>query len=113
MLELNMNGKMLSDNDIVVLISKDSIQNMTEVKFFTDDGEVALDDITATIDIKINIIAHAVMAARYRSPTLIIGHPYTLLVTVVPFFIAILEIGICAAIAITTAISDINTTGVL
>lgn len=56
MLELNMNGKMLSDNDIVVLISKDSIQNMTEVKFFTDDGEVALDDITATIDIKINII---------------------------------------------------------
>lgn len=56
MLELNMNGKMLSDNDIVVLISKDSIQNMTEVKFFTDEGEVALDDIAATIDIKINII---------------------------------------------------------
>lgn len=56
MLELNMNGKMLSDNDIVVLISKDSVQNLTEVKFFTDDGEVALDDITATIDIKINII---------------------------------------------------------
>lgn len=58
MLELNMNGKMLSDNDIVVLISKDSIQNMTEVKFFTDDGEVALDDIAATIDIKINIICN-------------------------------------------------------
>lgn len=53
------------------------------------------------------------MAARYRRPTLIIGHPYTLLVTIVPFFIAMLEIGICAAIAITTAISDINTTGVL
>ena len=58
MLELNMNGKMLSDNDIVVLISKDSIQNMTEVKFFTDEGEVALDDIAATIDIKINIICN-------------------------------------------------------
>ena len=56
MLELNMNGKMLSDNDIVVLISKDSIQNMTEVKFFTDEGEVVLDDITAAIDININII---------------------------------------------------------
>ena len=56
MLELNMNGKRLSDNDIVVLISKDSVQDLTEVKFFTDDGEVALDDITATIDIKINII---------------------------------------------------------
>ena len=50
MLELNMNGKRLSDNDIVVLISKDSVQDLTEVKFFTDDGEVALDDITATID---------------------------------------------------------------
>uniref|UniRef100_UPI003FF09C78 hypothetical protein n=1 Tax=Ruminococcus bicirculans (ex Wegman et al. 2014) TaxID=1160721 RepID=UPI003FF09C78 len=56
MLELNMNGKRLSDNDIVVLISKDSVQDLTEVKFFTDDGEVAIDDITATIDIKINII---------------------------------------------------------
>lgn len=50
MLELNMNGKRLSDNDIVVLISKDSVQDLTEVKFFTDDGEVALDDIAATID---------------------------------------------------------------
>lgn len=56
MLELNMNGKRLSDNDIVVLISKDSIQNVTEVNFFTDDGEVALDDITADIDININIV---------------------------------------------------------
>lgn len=56
MLELNMNGKRLSDNDIVVLISKDSIQNVTEVKFFTDEGEVVLDDITATIDININIV---------------------------------------------------------
>lgn len=56
MLELNMNGKRLSDHDITVLISKDSIQNVTEVKFFTDEGEVDLDDITATIDIKINII---------------------------------------------------------
>lgn len=56
MLELNMNGKRLSDNDITVLISKDSIQNITEVKFFTDEGEVDLDDITAAIDIKINII---------------------------------------------------------
>ena len=55
MLELNMNGKRLSDHDITVLISKDSIQNVTEVKFFTDDGEVDLDDITAAIDIKINI----------------------------------------------------------
>lgn len=55
MLELNMNGKRLSDNDITVLISKDSIQNVTEVKFFTDEGEVTLDDITAAIDIKINI----------------------------------------------------------
>lgn len=55
MLELNMNGKRLSNNDIVVLISKDSVQDLTEVKFFTDDGEVALDDIAATIDIKINI----------------------------------------------------------
>ena len=56
MLEFNMNGKRLNDNDIVVLISKDSVQDLTEVKFFTDHGEVALDDITATIDIKINII---------------------------------------------------------
>lgn len=55
MLELNMNGKRLSDHDITVLISKDSIQNVTEVKFFTDDGEVDLDDITAAIDIRINI----------------------------------------------------------
>ena len=38
MLELNMNGKRLSDNDIVVLISKDSVHDLTEVKFFTDDG---------------------------------------------------------------------------
>lgn len=37
MLELNMNGKRLSNNDIVVLISKDSVQDLTEVKFFTDD----------------------------------------------------------------------------
>lgn len=44
MLELNMNGKRLSNNDIVVLISKDSVQDLTEVKFFTDDGEVALDE---------------------------------------------------------------------
>lgn len=58
MLELNMNGKRLSNNDIVVLISKDSVQDLTEVKFFTDDGEVALDDIAATIDIKINIICN-------------------------------------------------------
>lgn len=56
MLELNMNGKRLSDNDIVVLISKDGVQNVTEVKFFTDEGEVILDDITAAIDININII---------------------------------------------------------
>ena len=56
MLELNMNGKRLSDNDIVVLISKDGVQNVTEVKFFTDEGEVVLDDITAAIDININII---------------------------------------------------------
>lgn len=55
MLELNMNGRRMSDQDITVLISKDSIQNITEVKFFTDEGEVALDDITAAIDIKINI----------------------------------------------------------
>ena len=56
MLELNMNGKRLSDNDIVVLISKDGVQNVTEVKFFTDEGEVVLDDITAAIDININIV---------------------------------------------------------
>ncbi len=56
MLELNMNGKSLSDNDIVVLINRDSILNMTDVQFFTDDGEVALDDTNAAIDIKINII---------------------------------------------------------
>lgn len=55
MLELNMNGRRMSDQDITVLVSKDSIQNLTEVKFFTDEGEVALDDITAAIDIKINI----------------------------------------------------------
>ena len=30
MLELNMNGKRLSNNDIVVLISKDSVQDLTE-----------------------------------------------------------------------------------
>ena len=49
MLELNMNGRRMSDQDITVLVSKDSIQNLTEVKFFTDEGEVALDDITAAI----------------------------------------------------------------
>ena len=58
MLELNMNGKRLSDNDIAVLINRDSILNMTEVQFFTDDGEVALDDTNAAIDIKINIICN-------------------------------------------------------
>lgn len=56
MLELNMNGRRMSDQDITVLVSKDSIQNLTEVKFFTDEGEVALDDITAAIDININIV---------------------------------------------------------
>ncbi len=56
MLELNMNGKSLSDNDIAVLISRDSILNITDVQFFTDDGEVALNDTNAAIDIKINII---------------------------------------------------------
>lgn len=56
MLELSMNGKSLSDNDIVVLINRDSILNMTDVQFFTDDGEVALNDTNAAIDIKINII---------------------------------------------------------
>lgn len=56
MLELNMNGKRLSDNDIAVLISRNSILNITDVQFFTDDGEVALDDTNAAIDIKINII---------------------------------------------------------
>lgn len=55
MLELNMNGKRLSDNDITVLISKDSILNITEVRFFTDDGEITLDDIASVVDIKINI----------------------------------------------------------
>ena len=55
MLELNMNGRRMSDQDITVLVSKDSIQNLTEVKFFTDDGEVDIDDITAAIDIKIHI----------------------------------------------------------
>lgn len=58
MLELNMNGKSLSDNDIAVLISRDSILNITDVQFFTDDGEVALDDTNAAIDIKINIICN-------------------------------------------------------
>ncbi len=58
MLELSMNGKSLSDNDIVVLINRDSILNMTDVQFFTDDGEVALDDTNAAIDIKINIICN-------------------------------------------------------
>lgn len=56
MLELNMNGRRMSEQDITVLVSKDSIQNLTEVKFFTDEGEVALDDITAAIDININIV---------------------------------------------------------
>ncbi len=56
MLELNMNGKSLSDNDIAVLISRDSILNITDVQFFTDNGEVALDDTNAAIDITINII---------------------------------------------------------
>ena len=56
MLELNMNGKRLSDHDIIVLISKDDVQNVTEVKFFTDEGAVVLDDITAAIDININIV---------------------------------------------------------
>lgn len=56
MLELNMNGKRLSDHDIIVLISKDDVQNVTEVKFFTDEGEVVLDDINAAIDININIV---------------------------------------------------------
>lgn len=56
MLEVNMNGKSLSDNDITVLISRDSILNTTDVQFFTDDDEVTLDDTNATIDIKINII---------------------------------------------------------
>lgn len=58
MLELNMNGKSLSDNDIAVLISRDSILNITDVQFFTDNGEVALDDTNAAIDIKINIICN-------------------------------------------------------
>lgn len=58
MLELNMNGKRLSDNDIAVLINRDSILNMTDLTFFTDDGEVALDDTNAAIDIKINIICN-------------------------------------------------------
>lgn len=58
MLELNMNGKRLSDNDIAVLISRNSILNMTDLTFFTDDGEVALDDTNAAIDIKINIICN-------------------------------------------------------
>ena len=58
MLELNMNGKGLSDNDIAVLISRNSILNITDVQFFTDDGEVALDDTNAAIDIKINIICN-------------------------------------------------------
>lgn len=56
MLELNMNGKSLSDNDIAVLINRDSILNITDVQFFTDDGEVVIDDTNAAIDIKINII---------------------------------------------------------
>lgn len=56
MLELSMNGKRLSDNDIAVLISRNSILNITDVQFFTDNGEVALDDTNAAIDIKINII---------------------------------------------------------
>lgn len=56
MLELNMNGKSLSDNDIAVLISRDSILNITDVQFFTDNGEVAIDDTNAAIDITINII---------------------------------------------------------
>lgn len=56
MLELSMNGKRLSDNDIAVLINRDSILNITDVQFFTDDGEVALNDTNAAIDIKINII---------------------------------------------------------
>ena len=55
MVEVNMNGKNLSENDITVLISRVSILNTTDVQFFTDDGEVVIDDLTATIDIKINI----------------------------------------------------------
>lgn len=64
MLELNMNGKRLSDHDIVVLISKDDVQNVTEVKFFTDEGEVVLDDITAAIDININIVCDENLCQR-------------------------------------------------
>lgn len=55
MLKLNMNGKALSENDITVLISKDCVQNVTEIRFFTDDGEVILDNLTSDIDININI----------------------------------------------------------
>lgn len=58
MLELNMNGKRLSDNDITVLINRNSILNMTDLTFFTDDGEVVIDDTNAAIDIKINIICN-------------------------------------------------------
>lgn len=64
MLELNMNGKRLSDHDIIVLISKDDVQNVTEVKFFTDEGEVVLDDITAAIDININIVCEENVCQR-------------------------------------------------
>ena len=71
MLELSMNGKSLSDNDIVVLINRDSILNMTDLKFFTDDGEVALDDTNAAIDITINIMYVRKLTRTKENPPLI------------------------------------------
>lgn len=45
-----------SKKDINILICRDSLKNETELKIFTDKGEVCLDDKNANIDLNIDIL---------------------------------------------------------
>ncbi len=57
MLSFNINGKDFSNDDINLLICRDNIKGITEVKMFCDNEEVQFNDKNSDMDIKMNIVS--------------------------------------------------------
>lgn len=55
MIKFNLNGKELGNEDINILICRDSIKDETELKMFCNHDEVTFDETNADIDININV----------------------------------------------------------
>ncbi|MGB4093061.1 MAG: hypothetical protein WBK46_14160 [Ruminococcus flavefaciens] len=57
MLNYKINGKDFSKGDVNLLICYDSIKDFTEVKMYTDHGEIQVDDSNSDIEINVNIVS--------------------------------------------------------